>query len=361
MPTGARRAHWIANAGHRLRRDVPVDSTALDRLARCVARATTRRGLARLLLGMPLVGGLGALLGPVAEVAATDDDHGSSHRRRRRTRHGHRRNTTRNRKHKPNKPNNPNKPNRANPLAAPTCTPPCPVCQTCAPAGQCVADSSQDRKTCAGSAGTASVCCNGACCPGCCDRDGSCGACRVFATSTRHEGHLQGSHASGLEGADAICQQLAGSVTPPLPGTYQAWLSDSTASPATRFRCSAASCSSHGYVLVDGTTVVATDWADLTTCDPGLGGRCLAHGIDHTETGSLLGSHENVWTHTNPDGTAGGIGNVHCLDWSSNESNQSGSGGLPVAGHGDITWTRFKDSTIPCNIAGMRLYCFQQR
>ena len=38
-----------------------------------------------------------------------------------------------------------------------------------------------------------------------------------------------------------------------------AWLSDSTASPSTRFTRS-----SVPYVLPDGTTVVANNWADLT-------------------------------------------------------------------------------------------------
>ena len=38
-----------------------------------------------------------------------------------------------------------------------------------------------------------------------------------------------------------------------------AWLSDSTASPSSRFTHS-----SVPYVLPDGTTVVANDWADLT-------------------------------------------------------------------------------------------------
>jgi hypothetical protein len=246
-------------------------------------------------------------------------------------------------------------------------TPPCPVCTLRNNAGQCVPDVGQNRTTCAGSGTTTSVCCNGACCDGCCGRDGSCGACRVFTTSTKYDGNLKGSSATGLEGADAKCQQLAGSVNPPLPGTYKAWLSDSTSSPSTRFRCTAASCSSQGYVLVDGTTVVATDWADLTTC-PGSGPLgdgttdCLDHPIDHTEQNNPIGSENNAWTHTNTDGTAGGVGNVHCLDWSSNDSGKSGDMGIPVAGHGDATWTRFFQTRACSGDAstGARLYCFQQ-
>jgi hypothetical protein len=246
----------------------------------------------------------------------------------------------------------------------------CGLCQMCNSAGQCVADPVQNRTTCDGSGTAISVCCNGACCAGCCDGDGACGACRVFVTSQKYDGNLKGSSASGLAGADDKCQQLAGSVNPPLPGTYQAWLSDSTESPSTRFRCTQASCSTHGYVLVDGTTVVATDWADLTTCEPG-NGPCLAHAITVTEQGGGIGSQNNVWTHTTTAGTPGGgnasgsVGNVHCLDWSTNDPSQSGDFAIPAAsGTGDASWTLYGSEPCgPFNVGGgvgVRLYCFQQ-
>jgi hypothetical protein len=180
-----------------------------------------------------------------------------------------------------------------------------------------------------------------------------------------YDGDLKGSSASGLSGADDKCQQLANSVNPPLPGDYQAWLSDSTASPSTRFRCAAPSCSTEGYVLVDGVTVVATDWGDLTTCSgtgPGGPGTadCIDHAINRTEQNGQIDSQENVWTHTNTDGTAGGAANGHCLDWSSNSPGQSGDFAVPAAlGIGDKSWTKFQSQ--PCNGNAVRLYCFQQR
>lgn len=241
----------------------------------------------------------------------------------------------------------------------------CGVCQTCNSAGHCVADPAQNRSTCDGSGTATSVCCNGECCSGCCDGDGACGACRVFVTSERYDGNLKGSSASGLAGADHKCQQLANSVNPPLPGDYQAWLSDGSDSPSTRFRCTAASCSARGYVLVDGATVVAEDWADLTTCSgsgPGGAGTadCIDHAIDHTEANARIDSQENVWTHTRTDGTAGGTVNGHCLDWSSNDTGQSGDFGVPAAlGIGDKSWTQFQSQ--PCDGDQVRLYCFQQR
>jgi hypothetical protein len=167
-----------------------------------------------------------------------------------------------------------------------------------------------------------------------------------------------------LAGADAKCQQLAGSVDPPLPGEYQAWLSDSTESPSTRFRCTAASCSSEGYVLVNG-TVVAADWDDLTTCSGSAPGGaettgCIDHAIDRTEQNVRIDSQENVWTHTNTDGSAGGTANGHCLDWSSNAPGQSGDFAVPAAlGVGDTSWTRFQPQA--CDGDAVRLYCFQQR
>jgi hypothetical protein len=239
----------------------------------------------------------------------------------------------------------------------------CGVCQTCNSAGQRVADPSQNRTTCAGSAGATSVCCNGECCAGCCDGAGACGACRTFVTSTGYDGQLD-----GLSGADAKCLARAAAVNLPgatITGNYKAWLSDSTDSPSTRFRCTQASCSTQGYVLVDGATVVANDWADLTTCDPG-NGACLAHAINYTELGFRNHGETNVWTHTNTDGTAGGVGNVHCQNWSTNAHDQSGDFAIPAAGFrpdgtGDVTWTRY--GAEPCGpfaVFGIQLYCFQQ-
>ena len=73
----------------------------------------------------------------------------------------------------------------------------------------------------------------------------------VFVTSQSHNGDF-----GGLTGADAFCQSLA--LTAGLSGTYKAWLSDTTGSPATRFAQA-----SVPYRLVDGTTI-ANDWNDLT-------------------------------------------------------------------------------------------------
>ena len=62
----------------------------------------------------------------------------------------------------------------------------------------------------------------------------------------------------GLAGADAKCDLLASNAG--LTGTFRAWLSDGIDSPDTRFLKAG-----NPYVLVDNTTVIASDWTDLTS------------------------------------------------------------------------------------------------
>jgi len=197
---------------------------------------------------------------------------------------------------------------------------------------------------CAGSGPDTAVCCNGTCCPGCCGADGSCGVCTVFLTNAPGlNGNL-----GGLSGADATCQERAASVSPPLPGTYKAWLSDSTGSPATRFRRSG-----QPYVLPDAArTVVANDWTDLTKCaGPAISDPCLAHPINAFENGApspaLL-----VWTNTTVQGTER---LDTCNDWQSNAP--ALQGGKGEAGQRNEVWT--ESGSIDC-IAPLALYCFQQ-
>jgi hypothetical protein len=362
-----------------------MDPVAVDRLTRTFVTAGTRRRLLALLGLLPLAGATLFLQADPAEAG------GRRHRRKRRHNPGedkrHRKGKQKG-KHKGKRqqappPSPPTPPTPCVPNPQSTCAAEgrvcgsigdgcdgtldcgtCGPCQMCNGTGQCVADPGQNRTTCDGSGTATSVCCNGECCSGCCSGDGSCGACRVFVTSTKHDGNLKGSSASGLAGADDICQQLAESASRPLPGDYQAWLSDSTGSPSTRFRCTAASCSAEGYVLVDGTTVVAADWDDLTTCSgtgPGGAGTtdCLRHAIDHTEQNASIGSQNNVWSHTETDGAARDADGVHCQGWTTNNAGQSGDFGIPfAAGNGDVSWTRWGSESCANSV---RLYCFQQR
>jgi hypothetical protein len=125
----------------------------------------------------------------------------------------------------------------------------------------------------------------------------------VFVSSMMYEGGMLG----GLEGADAKCQDLA--IAASLPGTYRAWLSDSTGSPSTRFTRP-----SGPYRLVDG-SVVANDWMALTTS-------VLRHAIDLTESGATAPmttacnhSPPVAFTDTNNGGSIVNAG-FSCGDWS---------------------------------------------
>jgi hypothetical protein len=219
----------------------------------------------------------------------------------------------------------------------------CTSCQVCNRAGQCEADLGQNRTSCQLAGGGAGVCCNGVCCAGCCDANDNCGACLAFVTSTQYTGNLVG----GLAGADAKCQARAAAAN--FPGTYKAWLSNGTHSPATRFRCRAASCSAQGYKRVDGVTI-ANDWEDLTTCDA-ANGACLDAALNVTELNQF--ANVGVWSNTTTSGTVREA-NVHCQNWLAAPSSGGNAG---AAGNVNFLWT----ATMPANCtAAFALYCFQQ-
>jgi hypothetical protein len=190
---------------------------------------------------------------------------------------------------------------------------------------------------CKGTLPDGTACAGGTCQSGSCVEPacGAGGPCRVFLSSVLYDGNL-----GGLSGADANCQGLAAAMG--LPGTYKAWLSDTTSSPSSRF------VPSNGpYRLVNGTTIAA-NWTDLTD------GTLLAP-ISVTETGGGVGATDNTWTYTRMDGTPGGINTVHCKNWSTSAPISGGDVG--GANFIDDLWTQAGGSS--CDSA-CHLYCFQQ-
>jgi hypothetical protein len=143
----------------------------------------------------------------------------------------------------------------------------------------------------------------------------------------------------GLAGADATCTTLAGAAG--LPGSYKAWLSDDTGSPATRFTRSTVP-----YVRVDG-SVVANNWAGLTS-------GALLHAINRTETGGFF--HTGVWTSTKPDGTLTD-GRFDCDNWSNGTRGADGGIGVSIDTGGE--WTGLP-GRIVCSAHTEAIYCFQQ-
>ena len=178
----------------------------------------------------------------------------------------------------------------------------------------------------------------------------------VFVTSETYTGDL-----GGLAGADEKCNALASDAG--LTGTYMAWLSDTSASPATRFTKS----STVPYVLVGG-TVIANNWDDLIT-----GGLRTQFPQWSTESGYFLtpfdsdgGSSYEVWTSTLTDGTFNESDNPYFCSSSCNDWTLSSSATAPCSvglwflnSLEDYYWT---ESPIPqgfCNKT-RRLYCFEQ-
>ena len=193
------------------------------------------------------------------------------------------------------------------------------------------------------STGCAGMCTNCRCsaadpCPDgqCCDGLGNCGSCLVFVTSTLHNGDL-----GGLDGADAICQDLADGAG--LPGTYMAWLSDSTGSPADRFMRATAP-----YTLRGG-PIIANDWDELTSGE-------LSRALNKTEQGTGGALSSRVWTNTASDGTVRTDTPKSCSNWSSSSAGIAGYDGMLSSI--SATWTARDETT--CNTA-IRLYCFQQK
>ena len=178
-------------------------------------------------------------------------------------------------------------------------------------------------------------------------RCGNGGPCTVFVTSIE----FTGAELAGLSGGDAKCQAVADGAS--LPGTFKAWLSEGSQSPKTRFTNIA---KAGPYHLVanasDGGNpppLVATDFADLTTCPSGI---CLQHAIDRNQNGEL--SLSSVWTGTLADGDAA---DNTCLGWTS-----AGDFEFGVIGGTDkinADWTGTTTFSFVC-AATEPIYCFQQ-
>ena len=162
----------------------------------------------------------------------------------------------------------------------------------------------------------------------------------VFVWSTTHSGNLKtaGGGATGLEGADNICNDLAQAAN--LPGTFTAWLSDSTADAKDRVTQSVVP-----YNRTDGVRV-ADNFADLTDCgNPD----CLQAPIDRNEFGVQPGL-KFAFTGTGPTGDKLG---PFCSDW---EAGGAATGRLGNEQATNATWTTINSQQC---VNGRRGFCFQ--
>lgn len=324
-----------------------MDGKTIDRLSQALGGAGSRRGLLGLLAALPLGGAVTRLQSEATEAA-------KRHKRHKKHKRHH--------KHKCHpEPIDQLCARKCGPVTnrcgdqvdcgACSCATGCNQCQTCDSAtGLCVPNGSVVGQVC----GTGQSCradgrcsCDASSClTDCCGADGACGACLAFVTSTVHNGNL-----GGLTGADAICQARAAAGGLPggsEPGTYKAWLSDTTGSPATRFRCTQDSCSSQGYKRVDDAPI-ASDWSTLTD-------GTLEFAISVTELNTFVRrSDSTVWTNTTITGSEGQFPSS-CVG--SNWSSASSIGDTGIATASDALWTD-TGGGIGCG-AQVHLYCFQQ-
>jgi hypothetical protein len=167
---------------------------------------------------------------------------------------------------------------------------------------------------------------------------------RVFVSSQTFIGGTLG----GLAAADAACQQLAGAAG--LQGTYLAWLSDDTGSPASRFPRDVGP-----YLLVDN-LIIANNWQELTS-------GTLRSPIEETEFGAsppttpsgCPGAPVSVWSDTASDGTLADP-LASCDDW----SNSVGETVILGGGDGSLWSQTCRLQGLGACGASARLYCFEQ-
>jgi uncharacterized repeat protein (TIGR01451 family) len=154
----------------------------------------------------------------------------------------------------------------------------------------------------------------------------------VFVSSGNFDGNF-----GGIAGADAQCQTLAMAAS--LPGTYKAWISDSTSSPSTSFT------QTGFFTLIDG-TMIATSWADLTD-------GTIANPINRTDQNIVI---SNTFVRTNTLANGGNDSAFGaCNNWTSNSPSDVAS--LGQSGATNSSWTT--NSTGGCGFP-LSIYCFEQ-
>ena len=143
-----------------------------------------------------------------------------------------------------------------------------------------------------------------------------------------------------LAEADALCQVEAD--TAELEGQFMAWLSDDTASVASRIPYG----STNPYVRPGGLTV-AEDWVDLTDGSIAIRNKMTA-------AGDIITANFFVWTGTDYDGTATAD---NCNNWSVDET---GTYTATVGQSGQLTSLWTKDRSLGCGASlARRFYCLQ--
>jgi cysteine-rich repeat protein len=158
---------------------------------------------------------------------------------------------------------------------------------------------------------------------------------RVFVTSTAWNGNL-----GGVAGAKAKCQARANALN--LGGTWDAWVSNNTSTPSSRFIKSITR-----YARLDGLEVAQT-WGDLTDGS-------IDVPININELKAMVGQ-ADVWTGTSSNGTSL---EEDCSGWTAG----GGFGVIGYEGRNNATnadWTNTGLFAASNCSTVQRLYCFEQ-
>lgn len=171
----------------------------------------------------------------------------------------------------------------------------------------------------------------------------------VFVSSDAYSGAL-----GGISGGDLKCRTLAMAAGLEKASSFRAWLSDSNASPSTRFKL--LDLLDTPFILLDG-RVIAADYNELVDLGPRTG-------ISVTETAQVV-FEAPVWTNTTAFGEVFSP-TSHCSEWTSEVIEQKARFGINAleleeglpweSWHADRYWTSY--STLSCTTPH-RLYCFE--
>jgi len=156
----------------------------------------------------------------------------------------------------------------------------------------------------------------------------------IFVTSKAYGGAL-----GGLVGADDKCNTLAMEAGLANAGSFMAWLSTTDKSPLSRMTHH-----DEPYLLLDGKTVLAASWTDLT--DGTLDNKIAVNekGVPPTDA--------YVWTGTTALGESA---SPSCQDWTSPNKGDAGLQGSALST--DAKWS--EDDATSCANSG-RLFCVEQ-
>ncbi len=167
---------------------------------------------------------------------------------------------------------------------------------------------------------------------------------RIFVSSATYT--LAG--VGSLTNADMNCGTLAANAGVFEPN-FRAWLSDETTSAGSRITHDP----TNTYYTMDGTTLVACNWAELTSTPH-------RHAIDRDENKTIIPTSPGcggnvdraVWTGTNPDGTI--ASGKTCTSWTS----AAGGALMGLARGIDATWTSGCSGALCGGSAA--IYCVEQ-